>query len=130
MALSLPADAEPFAADFDQLTSPAVYALDLTPPEDVAAVWDARFDARPDYWEQLTAAESWVYVGASANLLHRLEDHREGKVRTSILPTLAEDITLRNVWWFDDADRAFEQESAVAIRLRNHLPETIFVHSR
>lgn len=130
MTLRLPRDLEAFADDYDQLSGAAVYALDLTPPEDVAERWDARFDERPDYWDRLTDAETWVYVGASGHVLHRLEDHREGKVRKSILPTLAEDMSLRNVWWCDSSDEAFERESAVAIRLRNHLTEETFVHYR
>jgi predicted GIY-YIG superfamily endonuclease len=130
MVLELPRDLEAFADEYDQLQSAAVYALDLTPPDDVAAVWDRRFEERPAYWDRLVNAETWVYVGASGNVLHRLEDHREGKVRKSILPTLAEDMALRNVWFQRSSNKAFERESAIAIRLRNHLPSEIFVHYR
>jgi predicted GIY-YIG superfamily endonuclease len=130
VSLHLPADLEAFANDYDQLTGPAVYALNIQPPADVAEAWDARFEERPEYWEQLTEADGWIYVGASGHVLHRLEDHRDGKVRKSILPTLAQDMTLRNVWWCDDATEAFERESAIGIRLRNFLPSSVFVHWR
>jgi hypothetical protein len=130
MTLTLPADLEAFADDYDQLQSAAVYALDLAPPDDVADAWDQRFDDRPDYWDRLVDAEAWVYVGASGHVLHRLEDHRDGEVRKSILPTLAADQALRNVWFQESAAIAFERESAIAIRLRNNLPSEIFVHWR
>jgi predicted GIY-YIG superfamily endonuclease len=128
--ISLPQDLEAFADDYDQLTGAAVYALDLTPPDGVTDAWDERFDERPDYWDRLTETDEWIYVGASGSVLARLEDHRDAEVRKSILPTLATDMDLRNVWFYGSAEKAFERESAIGIRLRQHLPETTFVHWR
>lgn len=130
MSLTLPADVEPFLTDTnDDWTAPAVYALRLIPPDTVAEAWDRHFDTRPDYLESLRTATDVVYVGAASNLMHRLEDHRDGQVRKSALLQVCEIEGLRNIWWFDDPDRAFERESGIAIQLQNYYPDT-FVHQR
>jgi len=121
MSLELPADLEPYTTDF---RTPAVYTLDITRPDDLAAVWDDRYDTRPAYWDELVTAESVVYVGATTDLLSRLEDHRDGDVRQAVLPTIAVDVSLRNAWPCEDAQEAFERETRIALRLRRHLPET------
>lgn len=132
MTLSLPADAEPFipaGGDLSDLRGPGVYALRLSRPDDLAAAWDATFDTRPDYWESLTSAERVVYVGAAKDVLGRLEDHRDGEVRKAALLRVCEIDALRNVWWFDSADAAFERESKLAIMLQNDRPAW-YVHQR
>jgi len=124
MGLTLPSDLEPYTTDY---RTAAVYALDVTMPDDLAYQWDLRFEHRAEWFDQLQAADSVIYVGAAKNLIGRLEDHRDGQVRTAVLPSLATDKTLRNVWPKDSADDAFREESQVAIRLRNHLPADVFV---
>jgi len=124
MTLSLPSDLEPYTTDY---RTAAVYALDVTMPDDLAYEWDRRFEHRAEWFDQLQAAGNEIYVGAAKNLIGRLEDHRDGQVRKAVLPSLATEIDLRNVWPKDHADDAFRDESAVAIRLRNHLPADVFV---
>jgi len=129
MTLSLPADAEPYVEDFAELRGPAVYALDLTRPDDLAAAWDDEYDTRPEWFEEFRAAEGVVYVGATADLLGRLTDHKLGEKRQTVLLSVCAVDGVRNVWPMDTADEAFERESAIAIRLRNHL-EGYYVHQR
>ena len=124
MTLTLPSDLEAFTDDY---TASGVYALDIQKPDDLEVEWDRRFEHRPAWFDELDAAENVVYVGAAKNLLARLEDHRDGQVRQAILPSLAVDMDLRNVWVRPDMDTAMLDESRIAIRLRNHLPETYFV---
>jgi len=124
MTLSLPSDLEPYTTDY---RTAAVYALDVTMPDDLAYQWDLRFEHRAEWFDQLQAAGNVIYVGAAKNLIGRLEDHRDGQVRKAVLPSLATEIDLRNVWPKSDADDAFREESKIAIRLRNHLPAGTFV---
>jgi len=126
MTLTLPADIEPYTTDY---RTPAVYALDLGMPSDLPAEWDRRFKTRAEWFDELQAADAVVYVGATETLVGRLEEHRDGNVRTAVLPSLATDLELRNVWPRDSADQAFVDESQIEIRLRNHLPATTFVRS-
>lgn len=130
MSIALPEDIEPFLTDdFEQLRGPAVYALGVERPDDVAAEWDRHFDARPEYLDELQSAQHVVYVGATNDLLLRLEDHVEGELRQSALLTVCDITGLRNVWWFQDADRAFERENGIAMELANKYGDT-YVHSR
>lgn len=130
MPLELPADAEPHLTDdYEQLHDPAVYALVLDRPTDLEDAWDRRFDSRPPYFEDFQQAQRVVYVGAAADCLRRLEDHADGEVRKAALLEICEIEALRNIWWFDDATRAFERESGIAIEMQNQYPE-YYVHSR
>jgi len=128
MTLSLPADLEIFG-DPDEWHQPAVYCLSLTKPDDLGDEWDRRFDVRPPWFDELTAAREVYYVGATGDCLSRLEDHRDGEVRTTVLTEVCEIDALRNVWWFQSKDRAFQRESKLAILLQNEYPEA-YVHSR
>lgn len=130
MSLSLPADIEPFADDYSDLSGPGIYALNLSKPEDLTAAWDAEFDERPAYWDKLQQSESVVYVGAAKNVLSRLEDHRDKDVRVGVLQRVCDIEGLRNVWFCDSAEEAFERESRKAIELRNWLSPETFVHQR
>jgi predicted GIY-YIG superfamily endonuclease len=130
MVLELPRDLEAFADGYDQLSGPAVYALDIDRPDNLGEVWDELFDTRPAYFERLRDAGACVYVGASGNVLARLEDHRDGNVRKAVLPSIATDVSLRNVWFKKSKQQAFEHESRIGIRLRNHLENDVFVHWR
>lgn len=131
MSLSLPQDIEPHLPEGDDYswTDPAVYALELTRPDDVESAWNAVFDHQPPYLEDLEQCSTVVYVGASTNLLSRLEDHHVGQVRLTALTSICEIDSLRNVWWFDDPQRAFERESGIAMTMQNEYPE-MYVHSR
>lgn len=130
--LSLPEDAEPFipeGEDLSALSNPGVYALSLSRPDDLAAAWDATFDARPAYWDDLQEAESVVYVGASNNVLARLEDHRDADLRKAALLNVCDLEALRTIWWFDSADEAFQNESKIALQLQVERPD-LYVHQR
>jgi predicted GIY-YIG superfamily endonuclease len=126
MTLELPADIEPFTTAFH---TPAVYALRLDLPRDLPQAWDAVYDHRPDYVDLATERDRVIYVGATGDILSRLEDHRDGEVRQAALVSLAEDKDLRNVWPFDDETRAFERENQFAIMLRQQYADA-YVHSR
>lgn len=128
MSLDLPADLEPWV-DPDAWHTPAVYALDLDLPDDLVLRWEETYDVTPDFVDRAAFVSDVVYVGATADLLSRLEDHRDGEVRQAALVALADDKSLRTVWEFDRADLAFERESFYATELRNQRPE-IYVHQR
>lgn len=132
MTLSLPADVEPHLgtdADLSDFHRPGVYALRLSRPDDVADAWDREFDSRPAWFDRFAGASGVVYVGGAADVLARLEDHRDGEVRTTVLTRVCEIESLRNVWWFSDTDEAFTRESKLAIMLQNEYPD-LFVHQR
>ena len=130
--LELPADIEPFLQSehsHERIRGPAVYCLRLTRPDDLAAVWDVEFDTRPDYWDDLTDADGVLYVGSAKDLLSRLNDHANGEVRLTVLTEICEIDVLRNVFWVDDPDRRFIEESQIATMMQTNLPDQ-YVHSR
>lgn len=116
MTLSLPADIEPYTEDY---RTPAVYALDVAMPDDLCGEWDRRFKTRAEWFDELHAAHNVIYVGATGDLITRLEEHRDRTVRRAVLPSLATDLELRNVWPQTSADQAYIAESQTAIRLQN-----------
>lgn len=119
MTLSLPADIEPFVDEFD---TPAVYCLRLDRPDDLGARWDRHHDTRPAWFEALRDAVAAVYVGATGDLLARLEDHRDGAMRQASVCRVCEIDELRTVWPCESAARAFEQEATMADWLRREHP--------
>lgn len=121
MTLELPADVEVFGGP-GRWHDPAVYCLVLERPDDVADVWDRQFDHRPEWWDEFVSANAVYYVGATADCLSRLEDHRDGEVRTTVLTEVCDIDKLRNVWWMSSADDAFTRESGIAVDLQNHYP--------
>lgn len=130
MTLSLPEDLEPYLENgFDQCHSAGVYALDLKRPDDLAEAWDREFETRPDYWAPLTDSSEVIYVGATADVLSRLEEHRDGNVRRAALVSVCEITDIRGVWWFDAVDRAFEREHGIAMSINNAVPSA-YVHAR
>lgn len=130
MSLELPADIEPFLSDkYDDWTAPCVYALTLDKPDDLGDAWDRTFETRPDYFDVLDAKTAVVYIGATKNCIHRLEDHRDGDVRTAAPLEVCDIDELRNIWWFDTAEAAFNHESRLANWASRHYPDT-YVHSR
>lgn len=129
--INLPEDLEPFADDYSDISGPGVYALNLSKPRNLAEAWDREFDSRPNYWNELKQARFVVYVGAAKNVLSRLEDHRDGNVRVGVLQRICEIQEVRNVWFCDSTDKAFEMESRKGIELRNWLrKQPVYVHWR
>jgi len=129
MSLQLPADVEPHLIDGVEWSDPGVYALKLNRPDDLAEAWDQTFDHRPDYWESLMDAHAVVYVGATKNVIGRLEDHRDGQKRLTALTSVCEIEGIRNIWWFDSATEAFDRENGLALTMQAQYPHT-YVHSR
>lgn len=131
MGLSLPKDVEPWLTqEYEQMRTPAVYALELDVPGDIREQWSEHYEHTPDYLEAIEAAERTLYVGGAKDLLHRLEDHNSRDVRKSALLRFCEIHRLANVWWFSSADRAFERESGLAIMLDNQTDAGVYVHQR
>jgi len=130
VSLTLPADAEPFINDdISELRQSGVYALKCIKPDDIADQWDARFDHRPDYWEELIEAQRVAYVGAAKDVLARLEDHRDAEVRKAALLEVCEPVGVLNIKFYDTAEQAFQNESKLAIRFANTHPE-FYTHQR
>lgn len=117
MPLKLPATLEPFCDDDHDWHDAAAYALDLQRPADPAAAWDRHFDARPDWFGAFRDAARVVYVGSASDVLHRLEDHRDGDVRRATLLRVCQINELRLVWWVDDTEpEVVEYNLAAALR--------------
>lgn len=132
MSLQLPQNAEPFIPNgepFDHLHKPGVYCLLLDRPDDLAEQWDRRFDTRPDYWDKFVNATQVAYVGAASDVLRRLEEHKQADKRKAALLEVCEIDDLRNIWWFNTQQRAFERESGLALWLANSRPSW-YVHQR
>jgi len=129
MTLTLPADAEPFVDDISELRGAGVYALKCIKPADIAEQWDRHFDHRPDYWDELVNAYRVAYVGASNDVLSRLEDHRDADVRKAALLEVCEPVDVLNIKFFPTAEQAFERESGLALRFAREHPE-FYVHQR
>jgi predicted GIY-YIG superfamily endonuclease len=111
------------------LQTPGVYALEVSVPADPAQAWADEFDADPDFLPDLDAAERVIYVGAASNIYDRLIDHVEGAVRQAALLRVCPPHSLFRVSLFDDADRAFERESGIALAMQQANPEW-FVYQR
>jgi len=129
MTLSLPADLEPHADDYEQLTSPGVYALRLEKPDAPEWAIAETWDVWPSWGDEFVACETPVYVGAASNVLARLEDHRDGEVRKAALLRICEIDGIHAVHWYKDADLAFEREWQHAAKLQHERPE-FYVHCR
>jgi len=132
MTLSLPVDAEPFIPNgggLGDLHNAGVYCLLLDRPDDLAEQWDRHFDTRPDYWDELVNAHRVAYVGASNDVLSRLEDHRDADVRKAALLEVCEPVEVLNIKFFKTVEKAFERESGLALRFAREHPE-FYVHQR
>ena len=129
MTIALPEAVEPFLADDVEWSQPGVYALVLEKPDELTQAWGETFDHRPPYLDELEEAETVVYVGAAKNVMHRLEDHNRRDKRKAALLEVCEIDHLRNVWWMDSVEHAFERESGIAIQMSNHNPD-YYVHQR
>jgi len=132
MTLSLPEDVEPHLgtdADLSDAHRPGVYALRLAKPGDVQTAWDRQFDSRPEWFDAFAEKPKTVYVGSAGDVLRRLEEHRDGDVRTTVLTELCEIESLRNVWLLpastDRHEREFEERKVARLMRREH--PSIFV---
>jgi predicted GIY-YIG superfamily endonuclease len=125
--LSLPAELEPHADDYSDINGPGVYMLELTKPDDIASEWDREFDHRPEWFEQLTDASRVLYVGASKRVLSRLEDHRDGQVRLTVLTRVCDVSSVENVWFYDSAEKAFQAEYNHAAEVSRQMVDDVFV---
>ena len=135
MTLSLPEDVEAHLgtdADLSDAHRPGVYALRLAKPDDPASAWDRQHDTRPEWFDAFVKREKCVYVGSAGDVFRRLEEHRDGEVRTTVLTELCEIESLRNLWLLpaltERHEREFE-ERKVARLMRREYPET-YVHQR
>jgi len=132
MSLTLPADAEPFIpkdGTLSDLSNAGVYCLTLDRPDDLAAAWDREFDHRPGYWDELEHCTQVAYIGGAQDVLNRLEEHRDKNRRVAALMAVCEIDSLRNIWWVKDAQKAYEEESRMALWLQRHKPSW-YVHQR
>lgn len=130
MSLSLPADLEPYLTDgFEQMRQPAVYVLDLERPDNLAEKWDDRFETRPEWFPEFRDSSAVIYVGATSDVLRRLEEHRDGNVRRAVLCEICDVSGIRAIHWFQSQDRAFERESGIAISIQNANPSK-YIHCR
>lgn len=130
MSLELPSDLTALAPDdVNPYESAGVYVLELSKPATVVDEWDNTYDHRPPWFEDFTNAERILYVGGSKNVLSRLEDHRDGEVRQTVLTRVCSVESLEEVWFYEDADESFLRESQHAIELDNETPNSVFVRS-
>jgi len=130
MPLELPADLEPFVDDYDQMTTEGCYALLLDRPDNPAAAWDRHFDTRPEWFARFVGAEQVAYVGSGHDVLRRLEEHRDGEVRTTVLTEVCEIDGLHTVWFVgaEDTEQLRFEERKLARWLDRERPSW-FVHN-
>ena len=128
MSLCLPEELSPHT-DGDN-SQPGAYALKLGRPLDLESAWEQHYDERPPYWDQLMNADTVYYVGGTGNLLSRLEDHRDGDHRQTVLTRVCDVVGLQTAWPADTPEDAFE---LVEPRLARYLQQTrpsSYVHTR
>jgi len=111
-----------------ELRSPGVYAIQCCQPDDPREAWLRHYEVLPEYIEELEDADTIVYVGASADMYDRLIDHADRDVRKAALLKVCPPYCLLDVEHYDTADRAFDRESRLAIKLQNEHPSW-YVHS-
>jgi hypothetical protein len=130
MGLELPADLEPYTNGLEDAHAPGAYCLLLSKPQDLEERWHQHNDTKPPYWDQLVDAPTVAYVGGTGDLLSRLEDHRNGDVRTTTLTEVCGIEKLHTAWVDSEATHAREiLEPRVAGMLRREYPRW-FVHQR
>jgi len=101
----------------DQSRGPAVYALAVAVPDDIATVrerWDSVCDVRHAQLPRLASAERVAYVGASESVYHRLCDHAAGDYRQATLLEAFDPMRIIDVWW---CDHPYSQEYNRAVGL-------------
>jgi predicted GIY-YIG superfamily endonuclease len=115
MSLELPADVEPFGTEWHQS---GVYVLRYAVPDDVHERAERVFDHPPQWLDALSEAEKVLYCGMSGNVMGRLEDHRDGGPRKTVLTKLdCEPVGVVNVIYHDSAEEADRAEWNTAKRV-------------
>jgi predicted GIY-YIG superfamily endonuclease len=127
MSLELPAELEPYAEEYSDISGPGCYLLELTKPDDMADAWDREFDHRPEWFEQLQDADRVLYVGASKRVLSRLEDHRDGEVRLTVLTRVCDVSSVEEAWFYGSAEKAFQAEYNHAAEVSRQTLDDVFV---
>lgn len=126
MSLSLPEDIEPWIQNYNQMHSPACYALTLRKPSNPGKAWNEHYDTKPPWYDEFKEAAQCVYVGGTTDLLARLEDHRDGQVRQTTLTRICGIKSLRTVWLVDDEERVWREERKLARAIQAEYP-SVFV---
>jgi predicted GIY-YIG superfamily endonuclease len=121
--LSIPEDIEPFLTDgYEQITEPGCYCLSLSGPH---TDWGDVWDSKPPWWER-AVSQPCYYVGATGNVRRRLEEHRDGEIRTASLVSICDIDGLEAVAW---REHAGEYEHRFGLQMEREHPEA-FVHWR
>ena len=134
MSLELPADLEPYTNGLEDAHSPGCYALELQRPIDLRERWNQHYDEKPDYWTRLVNAETVFYVGASSDLLSRLEDHRNNddpekeSKRSTVLTKVCDIAGLQVAWVSKNPTEAFELDEPQLARWLQESRPAAFVH--
>lgn len=128
MTLELPSDLYPYTGgDHHQ---PGAYALELQRPIDLRERWQQHYDEEPDYWNRLVNSDTVYYVGGTSDLLSRLEDHRDGEVRQTVLTRVCDVAGLQTAWPADNPSKAFELVEPRLARLLQQERPKAYVHTR
>lgn len=125
MSLSLPADAEPFGAEWD---GAGVYVLRYEKPDDLESAVDRAFENRPYWFDQLQEASAVLYVGEATNVMRRLEDHQNANKRLTTLSRIGcEPVGVVNIRYYDSKEDAMHAEYNVATRVGRQTDENTLV---
>jgi predicted GIY-YIG superfamily endonuclease len=110
---------EQLLARTDDPTQPGIYVLELNSPGSTLQAharrwWREYQTVHPDDVGGLAGTERLLYVGATANLQARLEDHVQAEVRQSAWLSVYPPTELVGVGGVSSASRAFEIETQIA----------------
>jgi len=128
MSLLLPEAIEPYCESTTDYHKSGAYALALNRPSDFADAWDRHHDHRPDWFDRARTALTLFYVGGTGDLLSRLEDHRDGDVRTTTLTEVCS-IEHLHTLWFAGSEHYEQTEYRLARWLQRDRPRA-YVHQR
>lgn len=109
--------------DLSDAHQPGVYALKLSTPDSRDVVeerWARQYEVGVPEWVWHAVDHPTVlYVGAAKNVLERIHEHLDSPNRSASLCHVCPIHSVWDVWWFADADRAFERESGIAMEISN-----------
>lgn len=128
MSLTLPGDLEPWIDTIEDAFRPGAYALVLDRPEDFPAAWDRLYDIRPEWFSLARECETLAYVGGASDVLSRLEDHRDGEVRRTVLTSVCDIDHLHTVLWATDRPYSVVEYNLAVTLSRER--DGWYVHSR
>lgn len=123
---------EQLLAQVDDPTQPGIYVLELDHPgpslhAHARRWWREYQTVHPDDVGGLAGTERLLYVGAAADLQHRLEDHVQSEVRQSAWLSVYPPVELVTVSVSPSAEHAFEHETQTAHQVADATPETTAV---